>query len=206
MAISLSDAQILFLRQRSQLLLSQPSYGARNVSQIVQSLCAVQAQEEASAALAIRARSSGLVAADAEQARIEERSIVRTWGPRGTLHLLATQDFGWLLSLLGPVFIAGDRRRWAELGLDEDMCARAIHLLRDILSSQGPLTRAEIVHPVVLVNGQVVGVWKSQLQKKRLNVRIEPFGSLSAEIYAGIEDNVADIGRFLGVDCSLQVM
>ncbi len=108
-------------------------------------LCGIQAQELSSAALAIRARTTGSAAADVEQARIEERSIVRTWGPRGTLHLLATEDIGWLLPFLGPVFIAGDRRRRAELGLDEETCARAIHILRDVLANQGPLTRAELV-------------------------------------------------------------
>ncbi|HLJ33597.1 MAG TPA: winged helix DNA-binding domain-containing protein, partial [Ktedonobacteraceae bacterium] len=150
MTISLSNDHARLLRLRSQLLLPQPSNGASNVSQVVQSLCGVQAQEEPSAALAIRARTTGLVAANVEQARIEERSIVRTWGPRGTLHLLATEDLGWLLPQFGPVFIAGDRRRRAELGLDEDTCARAIYMLRDILASQAPLTRAELVEQLAI--------------------------------------------------------
>src|SRR5579872_2066190 len=72
MTISLSNDHARLLRLRSQLLLPQPSNGASNVSQVVQSLCGVQAQEEPAAALAIRARTTGLVAADVEQARIEE--------------------------------------------------------------------------------------------------------------------------------------
>ena len=374
MTISLSENHIRLLRLRSQWLLPQPLSAARNIAQVVQSLCGVQAQEEPSAALAIRARSTGLVTADVAQTRINERSIVRTWGPRGTLHLLTTQDIGWLLPFLGPVFIAGDWRRRAELGLDEDTCERAIHILRDILASQGPLTRAElveqlamqgihlegqarphllgraalegvicfgpnrgveptyvllndwlsqkdrgqplsedaafveltrrylrayapatpedqavwsglsliktraawqsitdellevyiagspvwllksqvewldepfptapivrllprydtyllgyqnrdlvvprefakrinagggIVHPTLLVDGRVVGTWKSQLQKNHLIVRVEPFASLSAEIHIGLEAEIRDIGRFLEVDASLQVM
>lgn len=70
--------------------------------------------------------------------------MVRTWGPRGTLHLLAAQDLGWLLPLLGPVFIAVGRRRRAELGLEDETCARGISILKDLLGSHGPLTRAEI--------------------------------------------------------------
>lgn len=377
MAISLSNAQVRQLRLRSQLLLPQTLSEVRSVAQVVKELCGIQAQELSSAALAIRARTTGLVASDVEQARVEERSIVRTWGPRGTLHLLATEDLGWLMPFLGPVFIAGDRRRRAELRLDEDTCTRAIHIIRTVLASKGPLTRAElveqlaihgihlegqarphllgraalegvicfgpnrgveptyvllsdwlsqkdtgdtehllsedaayreltrrylhacspatpgdqaawsglslsktraawqsladellevniagspawmlrsqaawlneplptapvvrllprydtcllgyqnrdfvvprefakrinagggIVHPTLLVDGRVLGTWKSQQQKNLLNVRIEPFGSLAPEVHVGLEAEVADVGRFLGVDASLQIM
>ena len=344
------------------------------MAQIVKELCGIQAQELSSAALAIHVRGTGLLVADIEHTRIHERSVVRTWGPRGTLHLLATEDIGWLLPFLGPVFIAGDRRRRAELGLDEDTCERAIHILRDVLANQAPLTRAElveqlaihgillegqarphllgraalegvvcfgpnrgteptyvllsdwlnqqdtghplsedaayrelslrylhaygpatpgdqaawsglplsktraawqsiadellevniagspawmlkthaawldelspsasivrllprydiyllgyqnrdlvvprefakrinagggIVHPTLIVDGQVVGVWKGQQQKNHLNVLVEPFGSLAPEIYPELASEVADIGRFLGVGASLEVI
>src|SRR5690242_2095517 len=74
-----------------------------NVTQIVRDVCGIQAQEMEAAALSIRARSIGLTWDDVEQARVQERSIVRTWGPRGTFHLLATEDLRWLLALFGPV-------------------------------------------------------------------------------------------------------
>ncbi|HYP40830.1 MAG TPA: winged helix DNA-binding domain-containing protein [Chloroflexia bacterium] len=112
---------------------------------MVKELCGIQAQDAPAAALAVRARSAGLTAADVEHARVHERSIVRTWGPRGTLHLLATEDLGWLLSLLRPIFVPADQRRRMQLGLDEETCARAIRVIRDALASQGPLTRAELV-------------------------------------------------------------
>lgn len=98
-----------------------------------------------------------LVAADVERARVQERTIVRTWGQRGTLHLLATDDLGWLLPLFGPVFIAGDRRRRAELGLDEETCARGISIIRDVLAWQGPLTRAELVEQLALHGLRIEG-------------------------------------------------
>jgi len=110
----------------------------------VKQVCGIQAQDAPAATLAVRVRSAELVVADVEQARVQDRTIIRTWGPRGTLHLLATDDIGWLLPLLGPVFVAGDRRRREELGLDEDVCARGIHIIRNVLANQGPLTRAEL--------------------------------------------------------------
>jgi hypothetical protein len=63
-----------------------------------------------------------------------------------------------------------------------------------------------IVHPTLLVDGHVMGTWKNQQQKNHLNVLIELFGLLAPEIYAGLESEVGDIGRFLGVDASLEVM
>ena len=42
------------------------------------------------------------------------------------------------------MFVAGDRRRREELGLDEDVCARGIHIIRNVLANQGPLIRAEL--------------------------------------------------------------
>src|SRR5260370_26312591 len=103
-------------------------------------------------------RGDGLSADDVERGRVQERTIIRTWGQRGTLHLLATEDLGWLLPLFGPVFIAGSWRRRAELGLDEDTCTRGIRVIRDVLASHGALTRAELVEQlsihVIRIEGQ----------------------------------------------------
>ncbi len=144
MTISLSNDQVRFLRLLAQRLTSQSPDGVTGVVEVVKQVCGIQAQDASAATLAVRARSAGLVAADVEQARVWDRTIIRTWGPRGTLHLLASDDIGWLLPLLGPVFVAGDRRRREELGLDEDVCARGIHIIRTVLANQGPLTRAEL--------------------------------------------------------------
>ncbi|HEU0002475.1 MAG TPA: winged helix DNA-binding domain-containing protein [Ktedonobacteraceae bacterium] len=150
MTLALSNDQVRFLRLHAQRLVA-PSVD--NVAHIVKELCGIQAQDANAAALAVRARSAGLVAADVEQARVQERSTIRTWGQRGTLHLLATEDLGWLLSLLGPVFVAGDLRRRAELGLDEDICIRGIAALRAILADQGPLTRADLIEQLAARTG-----------------------------------------------------
>ncbi len=145
MTISLSDNHIRLLRQRAQRLIPQQPDAATGVDQVVKELCGIQAQDASVAALAVRVRSTGLLNDDVERARVQERSVVRTWGQRGTLHLLATEDLGWLLPLFGPVFIAGNRRRYAELGLNEDILARGVRALRAELTNQGPLTRDELV-------------------------------------------------------------
>src|SRR5215472_750368 len=157
MAISLSGDQVRLLRLRAQRLTPKSGDGVSDVARLVKELCGIQAQDARAAALALRVRSAGLVAADVERARVQERTIIRTWGQRGTLHLLATEDLGWLLALFGPVFIAGSRRRCAELGLDEETCARGIGLMRDMLASRGPLTRADIVEQLAIQGLHIEG-------------------------------------------------
>ena len=145
MSISLTDDQLRFLRLRAQRLTHQQLGEVIPVAQVVKEVCGIQAQDASAATLAVRSRSVGLVMTDVEQARVHDRTIIRTWGPRGTLHILASDDIGWLLPLLGPVFVAGDRRRREELGLSEEICVDGMRIMRTILADQGPLTRAELV-------------------------------------------------------------
>lgn len=87
-----------------------------------------------------------MLASQIEQSRVAERSIVRTWGLRGTLHLLTADDLSWLVPLIAPVFIAGDKKRRQDLGLDEQVCQKGLRLIREILTEHGALTRAELVN------------------------------------------------------------
>jgi len=142
---TLTPEQARALRLRAGRLAGLPPDDRAGVAGVVRALAGIQAQDFAAAGLAVRARSVGLTGADVTRARTEERSVVRTWALRGTLHLLAAEDVGWLTALLAPGCLAGDRRRRLALGLDDATCARAARLLRDALAAGGPLTRAEIV-------------------------------------------------------------
>ena len=155
--LSLSGAKIRSLRLRAQRLGPQLSHSPATVHQVVADVCGVQAQEAPAAALAVRVRSTGLTAQDVEHALLQERSVVRTWCMRGTLHLIAAQDLGWLLPLLGPIFVSEGRRRRAELGLDGETCASGLRLIREILASQGALTRAELVDQLASRGIKLVG-------------------------------------------------
>jgi hypothetical protein len=374
MTISLSNDQVRFLRLHAQRLTSQSRVGVTGVVEVVKHVCGIQAQDASAASLAVRARSVELVAADVEQARVQDRTIIRTWGPRGTLHLLASDDINWILPLLGPVFVAGDRQRREELGLYEDVCALGMHIIRNVLTNHGSLTRSElfehlankgihlegqarphllgraalegliclgpdrgtdptyvllndwignerrghplsedeaylelthrylsaygiatpedqaawsglplskiraawlrmadqfmeiefddsaawmlktcaawldelpvntpivrllprfdiyllgyrkrdlavqshyakrinagggIIHPTVLVDGRVVGLWKSKREKNHMSVVVEPFDELASELYEGLEAEVTDLARFLGMPATLHVL
>ncbi|MEJ2209353.1 MAG: crosslink repair DNA glycosylase YcaQ family protein, partial [Anaerolineae bacterium] len=101
------------LRLRAQGLAAEDGAATGGVEEVVRHLVGVQAQEAEGAALAIAIRHRGLSAAQVEAARLEARSIVRTWALRGTLHLVAAADLGWLLPFLAPGVIRGRRRRYA---------------------------------------------------------------------------------------------
>jgi hypothetical protein len=149
----LTETQARALRLRAQRLCPSAAVSSDDARgdarEAVGKLVGVQAQYMESAEWALGVRNRQLVPSDIEDARLGERSIVCTWGLRGTLHLMTAADLGWLLPLLGPVFVRKSRRRYDQLGLDEGRYVRARQMIEAILSLQGRLTRAEL-------NGQLV--------------------------------------------------
>jgi hypothetical protein len=145
LSVSLTLDQLLRLRARAQQLDADRALAGEQAGAIVQRVCGVQAQDAPAAALSLRVRSAALTARQLESAVRDDRTVVRTWAMRGTLHLIATADFGWLMPLVGPVFIAANRRRRSQLGLDDDTCAAGVRALRAALLARGPLSRAELV-------------------------------------------------------------
>lgn len=112
---------------------------------ILHEVFGLQAQVLSAAMLGMRARSAGLDPNTVKRALNDERSIVRTWLMRGTLHVVAAEDLRWLLHLLGPVFARAGSTRHAQLGLDDDLKATGVAAIRKILTEAGPLTRHELV-------------------------------------------------------------
>jgi hypothetical protein len=69
---------------------------------VTRELCGVHAQLAASAELALWARVEGLRRDDVREALEQERTLVKTWAMRGTLHLLAADDLALYVAVLGP--------------------------------------------------------------------------------------------------------
>jgi hypothetical protein len=111
---------------------------------VVRRVFAIQAQDATAADLGIRARGHNITASAIRAAYDNGRSIVRNWFMRGTLHTIPSEDARWALRLLGPRFLAATTRRYQQLGLDDDLRKRADHLIRRVLGTHGPLTRAEL--------------------------------------------------------------
>jgi hypothetical protein len=111
------------------------------VVEVVRHLLAVQAQDPAAFPLALRARASGLTAGELAASR-EAGVVVRCWGPRGTLHLIAADDLDWLYPLVKPG-PASSLRRLRQLGVDADV-DRAVSVTKSALAGQGPLTKPQL--------------------------------------------------------------
>jgi hypothetical protein len=108
----------------------------------VRQVVGLQAQDVRACRLAVRARTHGLTAEDVDQA-CRDRTVVRTWAMRGTLHMLAADDFGWVNGLFGPYFAKRGAPRRRQLGLDEELLEKARAALEEIATR--PLTRGELV-------------------------------------------------------------
>lgn len=150
----LNDADLRRARATAQRL-HRPT--ARDgVSGLVAHLLAVQAQDVVAAPLALRARATGLTAAAVGAAR-DNRSVVRAWGPRGTLHLIANEDLDWLLPLLTaarPPYPMRRLRQEGVIGAADEL----VRVTERALRGQGPLTKPELgsrlAHLGVTAHGQ----------------------------------------------------
>ena len=121
---------------------------AAGVADVVGHLLAVQAQDLRAARLALRARTTGLAAADVDAALAQERSVVVAWLMRGTLHLVGRDDHPWLLALTAPTRLAANRRRLGQEGVSPDDAERAVQIIERALADDGPLTRAELAERI----------------------------------------------------------
>jgi len=129
------------VRLSAQLLAGRP---AGDPVAVAERLLAVQAQDLRGARLAIRARTQGLTAADIDRALTLDRSLVVTWLNRGTLHLVRSEDYGWLHALTTPQLLTGNARRLAQEGVPPDDANRGVALVERALADEGPLTRFEL--------------------------------------------------------------
>jgi hypothetical protein len=140
-------------RLAAQQLAGPPAVG---VVQAVDRLLAVQAQDLRAARLAVRARTTGLTAADVDR-ELGEGSLVVTWLNRGTLHLVRSQDYWWLQRLTTPQLSAGNARRLAQEGVSPDQADRGVSAIEAAIAADGPMTRTQLREIVAAADVPVAG-------------------------------------------------
>lgn len=111
-------------------------------AEVVERLCALQAQDYRQSLWAIGARLRSGTVGDVERS-IEQRSILRTWLVRGTIHFVRPGDVRWLLALSAPRLAAADARSAALHGLTAAQIDRCAELISDALSGDRRLARPE---------------------------------------------------------------
>lgn len=117
---------------------------ATTVAALVHDLLAVQAQDQRAAALALRARAPALTLTGVADAR-RRGDVVITWLMRGTLHLVAAEDLGWLHALTAGRSPIGGGRRLRQLGV-ADVADDAVGVIEDAVAGGAPVSRSDLVH------------------------------------------------------------
>lgn len=112
-------------------------------SSVVRHLGCVQAQALGGALVSIALRTGSSVA-DVREA-MDAGAIVRTWTQRGTIHLVAAEDLGWILQLTGQRTLKAAAKRREFFGIDDAMIDAAAQLAEEAIRERGPLTRQELL-------------------------------------------------------------
>src|SRR3954453_1796291 len=111
-----------------------------HAAEVVHWLGAVQAQDYLGALWAL-----GVCMRDASEQMIEqaiaEKTIVRTWPMRGSLHSVAPADVRWMLELLTPRVVQGSQGRLRQLGLDSAIIAASAEVVVKALEGGRQLPR-----------------------------------------------------------------
>ena len=136
-ARELTAGDILALRLTNQQIAMPTS---TRPSDVIARLLAIQAQDYRGALWSIGLRLRGSNVSQIERA-IAERTIVRTWPMRRTLHFVAAADVKWLLRLLTPRAIKGMTGRLRRLEVDDKVLSRSRKALANALRDESLLTR-----------------------------------------------------------------
>jgi hypothetical protein len=146
---------------------------AGSPAEVARTLVGVQAQVTSSAALAIALRSKRprgkAPAVDATTRALFDRSLVRAWAMRGTLHLFAADDVPTVAAALRG------KERWRRpawlrwFGVTEPEMDRLIDAIGEALDDDRPRTRAELADEIGAHHGAraaelLRGSWGSTLK------------------------------------------
>lgn len=113
---------------------------------VVRWLGAVQAQDYLGGLWAVGLRTKGATEAAVEEA-IAQRTIVRTWPMRGTLHFVAAEDVRWILPVLTPRVVAGAQSRFRQLGMDDATFTRSARVAEKALAG-GNIVRRDRLYEI----------------------------------------------------------
>ena len=116
---------------------------------VVSGTCGIQAQVMSAAQLALRSRIGALSIRDIECALWQDRTMVKVWSMRGTLHLLPAHEFPLYVAALKPYRLKQEQRWMARYGVD----AAAIDPQWQMLFSQ-PLSDGTADPPPTLTEAE----------------------------------------------------
>jgi hypothetical protein len=118
--------------------------GSATAADAVRWMTATQAQDYASAVLAIALRTQSGSRSDVHAA-LDNGSVVRSWPMRGTLHFVAAEDLSWMLALTAERSLATSEKYRAQLGLELSSVEQAREIAIENLEGGRGLSRADLL-------------------------------------------------------------
>jgi hypothetical protein len=117
-------------------------------------LCGVHAQVMSSAELTLHARVDDLAPGAVADALCDDRTLIKTWAMRGTLHLLPSADYWTWQAALSTQYERFTKPAWSKAsGLQPDELERLIEAVGEALDGD-PLTREELADAVAMRSKQ----------------------------------------------------
>lgn len=165
--LQLTWPQVLAFRSRRHFLEERAARG--DLLAVVSRTCGLQAQVMSSAELAAWARIDGLDSGDVRAALWKERTLVKTWAMRWTLHLLSASDYPVYLAAF-HAFAHFRSERWlTSYGLTADDMNAILGGFRVTLNGDG-LTREQLADAVAqhtsrpYLRDRLLGGWGTLLK------------------------------------------
>jgi hypothetical protein len=140
----------------------------RSVAEVARQLCGVHAQLASSAELALWARLEDVRREDVSSALEDERTLVKTWAMRGTLHLLAAEDLPLFVAVLGPRWDDPGGAWLRGFGVTKEQYAAILEGVPRALGAR-PRTREQLADKLAEIAGpdvreRIVSGWGSLLK------------------------------------------
>ncbi len=130
-----------------------PRLNAQNLVEAVRRTGGIQAQVMSAAELALCTRVEGISPQDVRSALWQERTLIKTWAMRGTLHLLSAQELPLYVAARGWQRSAAWSNYFAEFGLSTEAQQEAFLSAIPHVLEQGPLTRQQLADAVAKHTG-----------------------------------------------------
>jgi len=154
--LPLSWQQVHAFRMRQHHLAPRAQQGA--LTAVVADVCGVQAQVMVAAQLSLWARVQRITREDVQRALWQERTLVKTWLMRGTLHLLPVQELPLYLKAFGQAVTAREQQWMRRCGMTDMEATMMVEAIAEVLTER-PMTRHELADRVVARLGPGARPW-----------------------------------------------
>jgi hypothetical protein len=136
--------------------LGAPGRGDADPAEVVTAMCGAHAQVMAAAEASIALRLDGVTRTHVREALWAGRSLVKTYGPRGTVHLLPARDLPMWVSALSSIPPAHQASPPA-IRMTPEQTDQVVAAIREVLSGVSGLTIDELSDAVVAATGPWAG-------------------------------------------------